>query len=280
MRLATIRTTGGLRAARLEGDELVLLEAHDVGELLSSYDLAAVKSERGPVISAEGVDYATLVPRPPHVFCVGLNYREHIREMGRDLPTFPTLFAKFSSCLIGAHDDIVLPSISEKVDWEIELGIVIGTQARRVPPERAMEAIAGFTVVNDISMRDWQSRTTEWLQGKTFDATTPVGPTLVTLDELDNPFDLEVRCEVDGEVVQLDRTSQLVFGPREIVSYCSQIVTLMPGDIIATGTTGGVGAGRTPPRFLLPGQMVRSTIEGVGECVNMTVAEPDDRSHD
>lgn len=273
MRLATIRTSEGLRAARVEGDDLVLLAARDVGEVLSANDLHAVANETGPVISAAEADYATLVPYPAHVFCVGLNYRDHIREMGRDLPVFPTLFAKFSSCLIGAYDDIVLPSVSEKPDWEIELGIVIGAPARRVSVANAMHSVAGFTVINDISMRDWQHRTQEWLQGKTFDSTTPVGPMLVTLDELENPFDLEVRCEVDGEVVQQDHTSELVFGPREIVSYCSQIVTLMPGDIIATGTTGGVGNGRTPPMYLRPGQTVRSVIEGLGECVNRTVAE-------
>jgi len=225
------------------------------------------------IVAVAEADFASLIPRPPKIFCVGLNYRSHILETGATLPEYPTLFAKFSSCLIGAHDDIVLPTISEKPDWEVELGIVIGERIRHGSLDDARRAIAGFTVVNDISMRDWQRRTAQWLQGKTFESSTPVGPYLVSLDELDDPFDLEVRCEVDGEVMQADRTSELVFGPLEIVSYCSEILTLEPGDLIATGTTGGVGNARTPPIYLKPGQLVRTVVGEVGECLNRCVAE-------
>jgi acylpyruvate hydrolase len=274
MRLATVRIGGATHAARLDGDRLVVLTAPDVGALLAAADRdRALGDEEGTTVAADDPEFATLLPRPEKFLCVGMNYREHIRELGREVPEYPTLFAKFPTALIGAHDPIVLPAVSECADWEAELGIVIGATIRHASPKEALGAIAGYTVVNDISIRDWQRRTTEWLQGKTFDQTTPVGPYLVSLDEIDDPFDLGVRCAVDGKVVQEDRTASLVFGPLDIVAYCSQIVTLNPGDIISTGTPGGVGEGRTPPVYLLPGQTVTTTVDGVGECVNRTVPE-------
>ena len=274
MRLATIRTGNATRAARLEGDELVLLDFADVGALLAAGDLATgARNEAGGRVAFEAADFATLVPHPPKFSCVGLNYRGHILETGAKLPDFPTLFAKFDLALIGARDDIVLPSVSTKPDWEVELGVVIGQRVRHASSDQARAAIAGFTVVNDISMRDWQRRTTEWLQGKTFESSTPVGPFLVTPDEVDFAADLEVRCEIDGEVMQLDRTAELVFGPIEVAAYLSEIISLQPGDVIAMGTTAGVGNARTPPVYLKPGQVVRTAVEGVGECLNRCVEE-------
>lgn len=274
MRLATIRTDGGTRAARLEGDQLVVLKSTDVAALLEATDLsAAAHDEEGSTLAAASADFATLVPHPSKVFCVGLNYRSHILETGNKLPEFPTLFAKFTGCLIGAHDDVVLPYVSDSADWEAELGVVIGTRVRHASLEQARAAIGGFTVVNDISIREYQRRTLQWLQGKTFESTTPVGPYLVTPDEVDGAGDLEISCEVDGQVMQHDRTSELVFGPAEVVAYCSDIITLEPGDIISTGTTGGVGFAREPAIILKPGQTVRTVIEGVGECLNRCVAE-------
>ncbi|MGA2802849.1 MAG: fumarylacetoacetate hydrolase family protein [Acidimicrobiales bacterium] len=278
MKLATVRTADGTRAARLEGDRLLLFKVSDVGTLLAStdpesrMDAIADLESTGQIVVAEA-SFAPLVPHPEKIFCVGLNYRGHIREMSRALPGYPTLFAKFASGLIGAHDDLVLPSVSNAVDWEVELGVVIGRQIRRATIEEARHAIAGFTVVNDISMRDWQRRTTQFLQGKAFDASTPVGPVLVTGDEIGDAADLEVRCEVDGVVMQRGRTSDLLFGPAAIVSYISQFATLCPGDLISTGTPGGVGAGRDPQVFLQPGQVLTTAIEGIGSCVNHCVAE-------
>jgi acylpyruvate hydrolase len=278
MRLATVRTAGGTRAARLEGDRLLVLEASDVGTLLSSTDpgsrIDAIRAREttGETVVAEA-SFAPLVPHPEKIFCVGLNYRAHILEMSRALPDYPTLFAKFASGLIGAYDDLVLPSVSNAVDWEVELGVVIGRQVRRATIEEAREAIAGFTVVNDVSMRDWQGRTTQFLQGKAFDASTPVGPVLVTGDEIGDAADLEVRCEVDGVLMQRGRTSDLLFEPAEVVSYISQFATLCPGDLISTGTPAGVGAGRDPQVFLRPGQVLTTAIEGIGSCVNRCVAE-------
>jgi len=206
--------------------------------------------------------------------CVGLNYAKHILEMGRELPDHPTLFAKYPSALVGARDDIVLPRVSVQTDWEVELGVVLGAPARHVSAEDAAQAIAGYTVVNDVSVRDFQNRTLQWLQGKTFESTTPVGPALVTPDEVDDARSLEVTCEVDGELMQKALTSDLVFPPAALISYMSQIFTLVPGDVIATGTPGGVGAARNPPRFLVDGSVVVTRVESVGECRNVCRAEP------
>ena len=272
MRLATIRTEGGTTAARLDGDVLVPLDAADVGEVLAAGGLGRPRAGAAPVPAAEA-DFAPVVPRPGKIICVGLNYRAHILETGRDLPQYPTLFAKFADTLTGARDDLVLPSVSEKVDWEVELGVIIGRPVYRATAAEAEAAIAGYTVVNDVSMRDWQRRTLQWLQGKMFERSTPAGPYLVTADEVGSAPDLEVRCEVDGVVMQQSRTSDLLFGAAEIVAYASQAVTLRPGDLIATGTPGGVGNARKPPVYLQPGNVLRTWIEGLGECVNQCVAE-------
>lgn len=274
MKLATIRTAEGTVAVRIDGDEAVELGHADVGALLAVPGWRqSAKAPGGRRHSLSTVEYAPVVPRPQKIFCVGLNYRSHILEMGRELPKHPTLFAKFANTLLGAHDDIALPEVSDEVDWEAELGVVIGSPVRRASAEQAAEAIAGYTVVNDISMRDWQWRTVEWLQGKAFEASTPAGPWLVTADAVDHAADLELRCEVDGQVMQRSRTSDLLFGPAELVAYISQFTTLEPGDLIATGTPGGVGAARDPKVFLQAGQTVRVAIEGIGECVNTCVEE-------
>jgi acylpyruvate hydrolase len=273
VRFASIRTSQGPRAARVEGDQLVLLDAPDVGALLADPEWrTASGTDRVPL---DGADYQPLVPRPAKIMCLGLNYRAHIEEMGRELPEYPTVFGKYARSLIGARDPIVLPPESDAVDWEVELAIVIGRPVRRARGADAEAAVAGFTVLNDVSMRDWQTRTLQFLQGKTFEHSTPVGPHLVTLDDIPGGAhaDLVVECAVDGEVMQKGRTSDLLFGVIETVEYLSTIMTLEPGDIIATGTPAGVGAGRTPPVFLKPGQVVRTTIEHVGELLNPTVAE-------
>jgi acylpyruvate hydrolase len=274
MRFATIRTPDGTTAARLDGDVLVPLAATDVGALLADGGgpAAAERAGAAPVPASEA-RFATLIPQPSKVLCVGLNYRSHILETGRDLPEYPTLFAKFAQTLLGAHDDLVLPSVSDRVDWEVELGVVIGRPIYRATRDEAAAAIAGYTVTNDVSMRDWQRRTLQWLQGKMFERSTPAGPYLVTGDEVGDAADLEVRCEVDGAVMQQSRTSDLLFGPAEIAAYASQAITLLPGDLLLTGTPGGVGNARKPPVYLRPGQTLRTVIEGLGECVNQCVAD-------
>ena len=270
MRLTTVRTTAGTSAGRVEGDNVVLLPFTDVNELLARPGWAERARAAGDSVALDPAALAPVVPRPPKIICLGLNYMGHIREMGREPPAFPTIFAKYTNALIGPRDEITMPSIAEHMDWEVELGVVIGSPARHVSADAALAHVAGYTVVNDISARDWQNRTTQFLQGKTFEHSTPVGPYLVTADELPaGAAGLEVRCEVDGKVMQQDTTDELIFGVAETIAYLSQILTLEPGDLIAMGTPDGVGAGRTPPVWLQPGQTVRTFIEGVGELVNV-----------
>ncbi|WP_182909925.1 fumarylacetoacetate hydrolase family protein [Microbispora sp. H13382] len=278
MKLATLRVDGSTRAVRLDGDRLVDLGAADLGELLSRDDwaaaAAAVDAGTATTYPVDGADFAPVVPRPSKVVCVGLNYRNHIQEMGRDLPRYPTLFAKFADCLIGAGDDIARPEETAEFDWEVELAVVIGKRVRRVKDTEAEAAIAGFTVLNDITCRDWQFRTREWLQGKMWDSSTPVGPYLVTPDELPGGVrpELEVSLSVDGEVMQRDTTGDLLFDPVALVEYVSTVVRLNPGDVIATGTPGGVGHARDPKRYLTGGERVVAEIQGIGRLDN-TVAK-------
>jgi acylpyruvate hydrolase len=277
VRLATIRARDGTRAARIEGGRVLVLRAADVGALLSAVappglGAASALEPTGELDLAQA-SFAPLVAHPEKIVCVGMNYRAHIAEMSREMPSHPTLFAKFASSLLGAHDDLVLPAVSHSVDWEAELGVVIGRRIWRATPEEARAAIAGFTIVNDVSMRDWQNRTTQYLQGKAFDRSTPVGPVLVTGDEIGDGADLEVRCEIDGVTMQCGRTSDLLFGPATVVSYISQFAALHPGDLISTGTPAGVGAGRDPQVFISPGQVMTTTIEGIGACENRCIAE-------
>ncbi len=276
MKLATARIEGSTRAVKVEGDTLVDLGHADLGELLLQPHWAEVaRSATGPTYATDGVALATLIPQPSKVVCVGLNYRNHIQEMGRDLPEYPTLFSKFADTLIGATDDILRPAETDAFDWEVELAVVIGKQVRRATGPEAEEAIAGFTVLNDITCRDWQFRTREWLQGKNWDSTTPVGPYLVTPDELPGGVRprLGVRLLVDGEQMQSDTTGDLLFDPVALVEYVSTMVRLNPGDVIATGTPGGVGHARRPERYLLGGETVVAEIDGIGRLENRVVKD-------
>ena len=270
MRLTTVRTATGTRAGRVEGDSVVLLPFTDVNELLGRPGWTELAAAGGEVVGLDLAALAPVVPRPPKIICLGLNYMRHIREMGREPPAYPTIFAKYTSALIGPRDEICMPTVAERMDWEVELGVIIGSPARNVSAGDALRHVAGYTVVNDISARDWQNRTTQFLQGKTFEHTTPVGPFLVTADELPaGAAGLEVRCEVDGVVMQRDTTDELIFGVADTIAYLSQVFTLEPGDLIAMGTPDGVGAGRNPPVWLQPGQTVRTSVESIGELVNV-----------
>ncbi|MEV5078902.1 fumarylacetoacetate hydrolase family protein [Streptomyces sp. NPDC056159] len=275
MKLATIRTADGTRAVRLDGETLVDLGYADLGELFAEDGWQArAAAASGTTYPAESADFAPVVPNPSKVVCVGHNYTNHIKEMGRDLPSYPTLFPKFADTLLGAHDDIVKPAETDALDWEVELAVVIGKQVRRADEQQAADAIAGFTVMNDISVRDWQFRTIEWTQGKIWEASTPVGPYVVTPDEVGGVRPaLEVKTVVDGQVMQQDDTGTLLFDPVFLVQYISTVITLRPGDIIATGTPAGVGNARDPKVFLLPGQTVVTEIAGLGACTNKVVAE-------
>jgi acylpyruvate hydrolase len=272
VKLGTLRSDTGLRTVRVDGDAYVDLGTGDLGTFLAEPGWQERAAADGRRLPADPTRLAPAIPRPGKIFCVGLNYRSHIIEMGRDLPEFPTLFAKFPEALIGPYDPLVLPPESAAVDWEAELAVVIGRTVRRADPAAAKAAIAGYTVLNDVTARDWQFRTKEWLQGKTFEQTTPLGPHLVTPDELAD--DAAIWCSIDGETVQYGQISDLVFGPAELVRYISVILTLQPGDIIATGTTGGVGHARKPPRYLKAGQTMVTGIAGIGECRTPVRAAP------
>ena len=267
MRLATIRTESGTSAVRIDGDEAVECGASDVGTLLASADWRArAGAADGPRHPLADLSYAPVVPRPGKIICVGLNYRSHISEMGRELPKYPTLFAKYPEALIGAFDPLTLPAESDQVDWEVELAVVVGRRVRHANADAAVDAIAGYSIINDVTLRDWQYRTSEWLQGKTFEATAPFGPHLVTTDEI--APNAKISCLIDGEVVQDSTIADLLFGPVDLIRYISTILTLDPGDVIATGTTGGVGHARTPPRYLKSGEMLVGRIDDIGETVN------------
>jgi acylpyruvate hydrolase len=277
MRFTTIRTAGGgTSAARVEGEELVLLPFADVGELLASGEDWKEKggAADGERVSLEGADFAALVTKPEKIFCVGLNYADHAAEANLEIPKYPTLFAKFARALIGPQDELVLPDpeIDTWIDWELELGVVVGSPIRHASKEEALAGVAGYTIVDDVSARDWQTRTSQYLAGKTFEATCPVGPFLVTPDEIDPSKGLAMELTVNGETMQKSSTDQLVFDVGDVLSYISDIITLVPGDLIATGTMAGVGHVRTPPVYLTQGDVVECSVEGLGSQRTKCVA--------
>jgi acylpyruvate hydrolase len=274
VKLATLRTSDGTVAVLIgTAAATEIASVADVGALLKQSNwrelAAAASGPAHPLEAIEPARWAPVVPQPGKILCAGLNYRQHILEMGRTLPEHATYFAKFSEALVGPFDDIELPAVSDAVDWEGELAVVIGSPARNLTEEQAAEAIAGYAVINDVSMRDFQYRTLQWLQGKTFEHTTPFGPYLVTTDEW-TPGPL-LRTQVNGETMQEVSTSDLVFSPAKLISYFSQIVTLNPGDVIATGTPGGVGHARKPPRYLTDGATLETSIDGLGAQANRAV---------
>lgn len=273
MRLATIRTSTGTQAVRVDDDEAVETGHADVGELLrSSYWSDAALAADGPRHRLGSLDFAPLILAPEKVICVGLNYLDHIAETGRDRPENPTLFPKFTRTLIGADDTIQLPRKDEStsVDWEAELGVVVGTEVRRATADQAAEAIAGYTVVNDITVRDFQTHSSQFMPGKAWEGTTPVGPYLVTARP-GEPAHFPIYCHVDGVEMQSSNTKELCFGPVDLIQYISTFITLAPGDLILTGTPGGVGVARDPQVFLKRGQTVVTSIDGIGTCRNRCV---------
>jgi 2-keto-4-pentenoate hydratase/2-oxohepta-3-ene-1,7-dioic acid hydratase in catechol pathway len=223
-------------------------------------------------------EVALLAPaRPRKYLAIALNYRDHIEEMGMEAPEVPIFFNKQVTCVVGPGADVHMPKVSTFLDYEAELAVVIGRRCRHVPPERAHEAIAGYTCANDVSVRDWQGRAQTMTIGKSFDTHGPLGPWLVTADELGDPHDLAIRCFVDDELRQDARTGEMVFDCFQQVSHLSEAFTLEPGDVIATGTPAGVGLGRQPvaENLLHVGETVRVEIEGIGELLNTVVEEPD-----
>jgi acylpyruvate hydrolase len=271
MKLATIATPSGTRAVRVDNDAVIETGQVHLGDLLAIEGWEALAAgATGPTTALGDATFTTLIPRPGKIVCVGLNYRNHILEMGRGLPDHPTLFAKFPEALIAPGAAIELGGETDAWDWEAELAIVIGRPVRRATAPEAETAIAGFSVINDVTARDFQNRTTQWLQGKTWERTAPLGPLMVTPGELPGGVrpSLRMTCAVNGEVVQDADTGDLVFDPVDLVRYISTIVRLNPGDVIASGTPGGVGHARQPPRYLADGDVVVTAIDGLGRLEN------------
>ena len=244
----------------------------DVGAMLQQPDwpqlAAADGGEHLVLTDLEPQAWAPPVLRPSKIICVGLNYREHILEMGHELPTYPTLFAKYPEAIIGPNDPILVPSTAlETLDWEGELAIIVGRKVRRADRDTAADAIAGYTVMNDVTVRGYQYRTTQWLQGKTFESTTPLGPVVVTPDDFTSGARLTTH--VGEELVQDADTDDLVFDSSTLIAYVSEVITLNPGDIVATGTPAGVGHALKPPRYLQAGNVLTTRIEGLGTLANI-----------
>jgi acylpyruvate hydrolase len=214
-----------------------------------------------------------VVPHPGKIVCVGLNYAAHAKEGGHDLPEYPSLFTKFRETLIAAGDPITLPPESEAVDYEAELAFVIGKPVRRATGDAALEAVAGYTVSNDVSMRDYQYKTAQWLPGKNWEASTPLGPYLVTADEVGDPHDLDISLELNGETMQSANTSMFIFDIPTLVTLISEFTPLAPGDVVLTGTPAGVGYRRDPKMLLKDGDRVVTEVARVGRLENPVVAE-------
>lgn len=266
MRLTTIGLpTGGTAAARIDGTTWTRLPFDTLDDLLRSPDARAAARGRGTQLVA-GV--ATLLPpvvAPSKVLCVGHNYRAHILEMGHEIPTSPTLFAKHADTLLAPGARLRLPAgVSDRVDWEGELAVIIGAELYRASPVEAEAAVAGYTVANDISLRDWQRRGSQWLPGKMFDATTPLGPVMVTADEFQPVAGVRLRTWVNGELVQDGDLGDLVFSVPELLADISTFTRLRPGDVVLTGTPSGVGDARSPKRYLLDGDTVEVEIDRLG----------------
>jgi acylpyruvate hydrolase len=208
------------------------------------------------------------VPRPGKIVCVGLNYRDHAKETGQPIPSEPVLFSKYANSVVGPGADVVVPPGAGKIDYEAELAVVIGRTASAVPSGEALDHVAGYTCANDVSSRSLQFRSGQWLLGKAIDTFLPLGPFLVTADEVPDPQALGIRCLVNGELRQSSDTGQMVFGVAELVSFTSRTITLEPGDVLVTGTPSGVGMAADPPRYLGAGDRVRVEIDGLGELDN------------
>jgi 2-keto-4-pentenoate hydratase/2-oxohepta-3-ene-1,7-dioic acid hydratase in catechol pathway len=228
----------------------------------------------GAAVPASDVTIEAPVPRSGKVLAIGLNYRDHAEESGQPVPQRPVVFTKATTCIVGHGHPIRIPRVSRAVDWEAELCFVIGRPARYVKAADADRHIAGYTIGNDVSVRDWQFHSPTWVMGKSFDTHGPLGPWLVTPDEVGDAGNLDVRLTVNGEEKQRSNTSQLIFGVGEILEYLSAGMTLEPGDIVFTGTPAGVGGSRRPPEFLKPGDVVRIEIEKLGALENAVIEEP------
>jgi 2-keto-4-pentenoate hydratase/2-oxohepta-3-ene-1,7-dioic acid hydratase in catechol pathway len=239
----------------------------------SAIEKYASGAPQGDVSDASAVTLLAPIPRPQKLICVGLNYRDHAIESKMEIPSVPTIFNKFASSVIGPGDNIVLPRNSQKPDYEAEFAFVIGKGGRHVPADKWQDHVFGYTIVNDVSARDFQMATSQWLMGKTFDTFAPMGPAIVTADEITDPHNLDIRMTISGEVLQSSNTRELIFRIPQLIEYLSSVFTLEPGDIVSTGTPAGVGFGHKPPRWLKQGDECVVSVQGLGELRNPVVLE-------
>jgi 2-keto-4-pentenoate hydratase/2-oxohepta-3-ene-1,7-dioic acid hydratase in catechol pathway len=287
MRLATIQTAAGPRAAILHGDFYIDLHTTRPDLPMSVRELiaggagmlrAATEAAARPDAArhaAASVKLLAPIPDPPKVICIGLNYRDHAAETGAAIPREPVVFSKFATAIIGPEEAIRLPPVSQEVDFEAELVLVVGKKGRRLSAASAMDHLAGYTIGHDVSARDWQLKKDgkQWLAGKSFDTFAPTGPLLVTADEIADPHNLGIRLRLNGQTMQNSNTGQMIFRAGDLLAYISQVVTLEPGDLIFTGTPPGVGVARKPPVFLKGGDVVEVEIDGLGVLRNPVVQE-------
>jgi acylpyruvate hydrolase len=268
MAYATYIHQGQSRVGEVRGTRLIPLSGiTELGAVTTPEVLASAAREESASVAISDVTLRPVVPNPSKVVCVGLNYRDHVLETKRELPSYPVMFPKYASSLLGAHDDIVLPQESEQVDYEGEMAIVIGRPGRRIAEADALNHVLGYTVANDVTMRDFQYKTHQWMQGKAWDASTPVGPYLVAPDEIDINH-AGIRTVLNGEKMQESDLSQLIFTVPILIAAISTFATLQPGDLILTGTPGGVGYRRDPQVFLTDGDRISVEIDGIGAVSN------------
>jgi acylpyruvate hydrolase len=245
-----------------------------IREVLRSREQADALQRDGIVFSLHEVTLKAPIPRPGKLILLGLNYRDHAEETGQKIPEVPTLFAKYNNSVIGPGAAILIPRATEQIDYEAEFAFVIGRRGHDIPRERALDYVAGYTIINDVSARDYQFVTSQWMVGKTFDTHCPMGPALVLKDEITDPHNLDLSLTIAGEVLQKSNTHQLIFKIPETIEYLSQVLTLEAGDVISTGTPSGVGFTRKPPRWLRPGETVRIEIAGLGVLENPVAKAP------
>lgn len=284
MKITTFTHNGTEHVGAIDNDSIVpfnLATQLDMNEFLAGGDLLQQqlqeKIETGRErLALPDISLQAPVPRPSKYFGVSLNYADHIKETGLERPEYPTFFNKQVSCIIGPGQPIHRPNVSEKLDYEGELGLVIGRRCRHVTRDQARTVIAAYTVCNDVSVRDWQMRSHTWTLGKSFDTHGPIGPWLVTADEIGDPHQLDIKTWVNDEQRQSSNTDQLIFDCYYLVEYLSSVMTLEPGDIIATGTSSGVGVKMKPRGYMHPGDTVRVEIEKIGTLENPVIQEPDD----
>ncbi len=286
MKLVTFKHQGTSRVGAVVDDTVVdTLGEKNIPQTMLQF-LAAGKQALGALqhiidsqqarIPLGEVELLAPVPRPGKFLGIGLNYADHIAETALEKPEYPTFFTKQSSCVIAGGEAIHLPKVSEKLDYEVELAFVIGKRCRHVPLEKAHQVIAGYTIVNDVTVRDWQFRTPTWMIGKSFDTHGPMGPWIVTTDEITDPHNLDLKTWVDNELRQSSNTRHMIFNIYQMIAYLSQAMTLEPGDVIATGTPSGVGVKMKPRGYMQAGQVVTIEIENIGRLTNPVINEPDD----